>query len=133
MKKLTLLAIAFILFTFNAKAQFYESGCGWVFKSTENVLVFKTKKKQYGNARIEFYYNSDCDKKLLISYGDGSTESYYFKTTRIKNKGYTDDGDYFESFDMYNYADGTRVRFQIVMAKNPYLRMFYANGFAEFS
>jgi hypothetical protein len=131
MKKLLLL-VAVLLAT-NVNAQFSESGCGWVFKSSEVCIGGKGIKPIFRTVDTKISYNTNCKGHLYIEYPNGSIDKYYFNSTSPKSTGYNNDGDYYEVYVMYDYSTGKRTDLQIVKGSEAYVRLLSSGYYTELS
>ncbi len=134
MKKLTLLLIATLVLCLSSYAQMESKGCGWVFRSTKNVLYTKSddyKRRATGN--IEIYYDETCEKYLRICYVNGKNEYYYPASEKPIKRGATGGG---EEYNLYKLRDARTkevVYLQIIKGEfDTTIRLHYSDGYAEF-
>jgi hypothetical protein len=130
MKKITLIALAFL--ALNLNAQFSEADCGWKFESFQNYSYIGSKLVLQNETKTSFFFNDDCKNNMWITFESGAVDKYYFISLNPIRKGRIDSGENYDIYKMYNYKTDKAVEFQIIYAKRPFVRLIYSNGYTEF-
>jgi hypothetical protein len=94
--------------------------------------------KEYGEKAIYFSrvsklsYNEN-DNGLMIIYTDGQTETLHLTQVEPIFTSNTDAGHKYDVHEMLNYTTFTGLYLQIIFAEKVVMRLFYPNGFREYS
>jgi len=130
MKKLITLCMLIIAMQLNS--QMVKTNHGWDYYS--KLYLFK----EYGEKAIYFSrvsklsYNEN-DNGLMIIYTDGQTETLYLTQVEPIFTSKTDAGHKYDVHEMLNYTTYTGLYLQIIFAEKVVMRLFYPNGFREYS
>jgi hypothetical protein len=131
MKKLLLLT--FIILTNISYSQFANKGCGWEYKSTQNVTYFTDgRPKLYRNGNVELYYNETCENYLRICYVDGSNEYYYPTKESPVVTDKTIGGYVYNLYKLKQYVTKEVIYLQIIYSNPAVIRIHYGDGYNEF-
>jgi len=130
MKKLITLCMLIIAMQLNS--QMVKTNHGWDYYS--KLYLFK----EYGEKAIYFSRVSklsfnENDNGLMIIYTDGQTETLYLTQVEPIFTSKTDAGHKYDVHEMLNYTTYTGLYLQIIFAKKVVMRLFYPNGFREYS
>ena len=77
-------------------------------------------------------YNED-DNGLMIIYTDGQTETLYLTQVEPIFTSKTDAGHKYDVHEMLSYTTYTGLYLQIIFGEKVVMRLFYPNGFREYS
>jgi hypothetical protein len=130
MKKLITLCMVIIAMQLNS--QMVKTTHGWNYYSKSYLF------KEYGEKPIYFLrvsklsYNEN-DNGLMIIYTDGQTETLYLTQVEPIFTSNTDAGHKYDVHEMLNYTTFTGLYLQIIFAEKTVMRLFYPNGFREYS
>jgi hypothetical protein len=69
----------------------------------------------------------------MIIYTDGQTETLYLTQVEPIFTSNTDAGHKYDVHEMLNYTTFTGLYLQIIFAEKTVMRLFYPNGFREYS
>jgi hypothetical protein len=130
MKKITTLILMMI--AISSYSQMVRTNHGWDYYSKTYSF------KEYGEKAIYFSrvsklsYNEN-DNGLMIIYTDGQTETLHLTQVEPIFTSNTDAGHKYDVHEMLNYTTYTGLYLQIIFAEKVVMRLFYPNGFREYS
>jgi len=121
-----------LIIAMQLNSQMVKTNHGWDYYS--KLYLFK----EYGEKAIYFSrvsklsYNEN-DNGLMIIYTDGQTETLYLTQVEPIFTSKTDAGHKYDVHEMLNYTTYTGLYLQIIFAEKVVMRLFYPNGFREYS
>lgn len=130
MKKLITLCMIIIAMQLNS--QMIKTNHGWNYYSKSYFFKEYGEKPVYFSRVSKLSYNED-DNGLMIIYTDGQTETLYLTQVDPIFKSETDAGHKYDVHEMLNYTTYTGLYLQIIFAEKVVMRLFYPNGFREYS
>lgn len=130
MKKLITLCMIIIAMQLNS--QMIKTNHGWNYYSKSYFFKEYGEKPVYFSRVSKLSYNED-DNGLMIIYTDGQTETLYLTQVDPIFKSETDAGHKYDVHEMLNYTTYTGLYLQIIFAEKVVIRLFYPNGFKEYS
>lgn len=130
MKKLITLCMIIIAMQLNS--QMIKTNHGWNYYSKSYFFKEYGEKPVYFSRVSKLSYNED-DNGLMIIYTDGQTETLYLTQVDPIFKSETDAGHKYDVHEMLNYTTYTGLYLQIIFAEKVVIRLFYPNGFREYS
>lgn len=131
MKKLLIIAIAFLASQMDAQISSYGNYGGWIFESKHN---YNHRTGERNNGAVEMYWNRNGGNIFEIHYANGYLDRYYISQEypTYWTTGYTKDGDYYDAFYLRSLNNGKMLRIQVVKNRNPYIRLHYKEGPIDF-
>ena len=130
MKKLITLCMIIIAMQLNS--QMIKTNHGWNYYSKSYFFKEYGEKPVYFSRVSKLSYNED-DNGLMIIYTDGQTETLYLTQVDPIFKSETDAGHKYDVHEMLNYTTYTGLYLQIIFTEKVVMRLFYPNGFREYS
>lgn len=130
MKKLITLCMIIIAMQLNS--QMVKTNHGWNYYSKSYFFKEYGEKPVYFSRVSKLSYNED-DNGLMIIYTDGQTETLYLTQVDPIFKSETDAGHKYDVHEMLNYTTYTGLYLQIIFTEKVVMRLFYPNGFREYS
>jgi hypothetical protein len=130
MKKLITLCMIIIAMQLNS--QMIKTNHGWNYYSKSYFFKEYGEKPVYFSRVSKLSYNED-DNGLMIIYTDGQTETLYLTQVDPIFKSETDAGHKYDIHEMLNYTTYTGLYLQIIFTEKVVMRLFYPNGFREYS
>ena len=130
MKQITILILMMV--TMSSYSQMVKTKHGWDYYSKTYSF------KEYGEKAIYFSrvsklsYNEN-DNGLMIIYTDGQTETLHLTQVEPIFTSETSEGHKYDVHEMLNYTTYTGLYLQIIFAEKVVMRLFYPNGFREYS
>jgi hypothetical protein len=130
MKKLITLCMIIIAMQLNS--QMVKTTHGWNYYSKSYLFKEYGEKPIYFSRVSKLSYNEN-DNGLMIIYTDGQTETFYLTQVEPIFTSNTDAGHKYDVHEMLNYTTYTGLYLQIIFAEKVVMRLFYPNGFREYS
>lgn len=130
MKKLITLGILIIAMQLNS--QMVKTKHGWDYYSKLYSFKEYGEKPTYFRQPSKLSYNEN-DNGLMIIYTNGQTETLYLTQVEPIFTSETSEGHKYDVHEMLNYTTYTGLYLQIVFAEKVVMRLFYPNGFREYS
>lgn len=140
-----LLLVTLIILTNTCYSQFLTKGCGWEFRSKNNISFHSiTKKRTWNRGNIELYYNETCERSLKICYIKGSKqESYHFQDIGlieyyipVNESPVTADrivnGVGYNTYKLREHTTKEPITLQIIYSNPPVIKVQYQNDYIEF-
>ena len=121
-----------MMVTMSSYSQMVKTKHGWDYYS--KLYSFQ----EYGEKAIYFPQPSklsfnENDNGLMIIYTNGQRETYYLTQVNPIFTSENDAGYKYDLHEMLNYATYTGLYLQIIFAEKVVMRLFYPNGFREYS
>jgi hypothetical protein len=130
MKKLIILCM--IIMAMQLNSQIVKTNHGWNYYSKSYFFKEYGEKPVYFSRVSKLSYNEN-DNGLMIIYTDGQTETLYLTQVDPIFKSETDAGHKYDVHEMLNYTTYTGLYLQIIFTEKVVMRLFYPNGFREYS
>jgi hypothetical protein len=130
MKKLITLCMIIIAMQLNS--QMVKTTHGWNYYSKSYFFKEYGEKPVYFSRVSKLSYNED-DNGLMIIYTDGQTETLYLTQVDPIFTSNTNAGHKYDVHEMLNYTTFTGLYLQIIFSEKVVMRLFYPNGFREYS
>jgi hypothetical protein len=130
MKKLITLCMIIIAMQLNS--QMVKTNHGWNYYSKSYFFKEYGEKPVYFSRVSKLSFNEN-DNGLMIIYTDGQTETLYLTQVDPIFTSNTDAGHKYDVHEMLNYTTYTGLYLQIIFAEKVVMRLFYPNGFREYS
>lgn len=130
MKKLITLCMIIIAMQLNS--QIVKTSYGWNYYSKTYLFKEYGEKSVYFSRVSKLSYNEN-DNRLMIIYTDGQTETLYLTQVEPIFISKTTEGHKYNVHEMLNYTTYTGLYLQIIFAEKVVMRLFYPNGFREYS
>jgi hypothetical protein len=130
MKKLITLCMIIIAMQLNS--QMIKTNHGWNYYSKSYFFKEWGEKPVYFSRVSKLSYNED-DNGLMIIYTDGQTETLYLTQVEPIFTSKTDAGHKYDVHEMLSYTTYTGLYLQIIFGEKVVIRLFYPNGFREYS
>ena len=130
MKQITILILMMVTMSSYSQMVKTKHGCDYYSKTYSF--------KEYGEKAIYFSrvsklsYNEN-DNGLMIIYTDGQTETLHLTQVEPIFTSETSEGHKYDVHEMLNYNTYTGLYLQIIFAEKVVMRLFYPNGFREYS
>jgi hypothetical protein len=127
-----IITLILMMITLCSYSQMVKTNHGWDYYSKTYSF------KEYGEKAIYFSrvsklsYNEN-DNGLMIIYTDGQTETLHLTQVEPIFTSNTDAGHKYDVHEMLNYTTFTGLYLQIIFAEKVVMRLFYPNGFREYS
>jgi hypothetical protein len=130
MKKLIILCM--IIMAMQLNSQIVKTNHGWNYYSKTYFFKEYGEKPVYFSRVSKLSYNED-DNGLMIIYTDGQTETLYLTQVEPIFTSKTDAGHKYDVHEMLSYTTYTGLYLQIIFGEKVVMRLFYPNGFREYS
>ena len=121
-----------IIIAMQLNSQMIKTNHGWNYYSKSYFFKEYGEKPVYFSRVSKLSYNED-DNGLMIIYTDGQTETLYLTQVDPIFKSETDAGHKYDVHEMLNYTTYTGLYLQIIFTEKVVMRLFYPNGFREYS
>jgi hypothetical protein len=127
-----IITLLLVMLTMSSYSQMVRTKHGWDYYSKSYFF------KEYGEKEIHFpqpsklSYNED-DNGLMIIYTNGQRETYHLTQVNPIFTSETESGNKYELHEMLNYTTYTGLYLQIIFSEKVVMRVFYPNGFREYS
>lgn len=121
-----------IIMAMQLNSQIVKTNHGWNYYSKSYFFKEYGEKPVYFSRVSKLSYNED-DNGLMIIYTDGQTETLYLTQVDPIFKSETDAGHKYNVHEMLNYTTYTGLYLQIIFTEKVVMRLFYPNGFREYS
>ena len=130
MKKLITLIL--VMTTMSSYSQMVKTKHGWDFYSKTYSFREYGEKPVYFSRVSKLSFNEN-DNGLMIIYTNGQRETYHLTQVDPIFTSETDAGHKYDLHGMLNYTTYTGLYLQIIFAEKVVMRLFYPNGFREYS
>ena len=130
MKKLVISILMMV--TMSSYSQMVKTKHGWDFYSKTYSFQEYGEKATYFSRVSKLSFNEN-DNGLMIIYTNGQTETYHLTQVDPIFTSETDAGHKYDLHGMLNYTTYTGLYLQIIFAEKVVMRLFYPNGFREYS
>ena len=121
-----------MMITISSYSQMVKTKHGWNYYSKSYFFKEWGEKPVYFSRVSKLSYNEN-DNGLMIIYTDGQTETLYLTQVDPIFKSETDAGHKYDVHEMLNYTTYTGLYLQIIFTEKVVMRLFYPNGFREYS
>ena len=130
MKKIITLLL--VMLTMSSYSQMVKTKHGCDYYSKTYLFQEYGQKPTYFPQPSKLSYNED-DNGLMIIYTNGQRETYHLTQVDPIFKSETDAGHKYDVHEMLNYTTYTGLYLQIIFSEKVVMRLFYPNGFREYS
>ena len=121
-----------IIIAMQLNSQMVKTNHGWNYYSKSYFFKEYGEKPVYFSRVSKLSFNEN-DNGLMIIYTDGQTETLYLTQVDPIFTSNTDAGQKYDEHEMLNYTTYTGLYLQIIFAEKVVMRLFYPNGFREYS
>lgn len=121
-----------MMVTISSYSQMVKTKHGWDFYSKLYFFQEYGEKATYFPQPSKLSFNEN-DNGLMIIYTNGQTETYHLTQVDPIFTSETDAGHKYDLHGMLNYTTYTGLYLQIIFAEKIVMRLFYPNGFREYS
>lgn len=121
-----------IIMAMQLNSQIVKTNHGWNYYSKTYFFKEYGEKPVYFSRVSKLSYNED-DNGLMIIYTDGQTETLYLTQVEPIFTSKTDAGHKYDVHEMLSYTTYTGLYLQIIFGEKVVMRLFYPNGFREYS
>ena len=121
-----------IIMAMQLNSQIVKTNHGWNYYSKSYFFKEYGEKPVYFSRVSKLSYNEN-DNGLMIIYTDGQTETLYLTQVEPIFTSKTDAGHKYDVHEMLSYTTYTGLYLQIIFGEKVVMRLFYPNGFREYS
>ena len=124
--------ILMMMITASLYSQMVKTKHGWSYYSEIYSFQKYGEKATPISGRTKLSFNKN-NNGLMIIYSNEQIDTFYLTQVDPIFKSETDAGYKYNLYEMLNYKTYMRLRFQIIFAEKTIIRLFYLNGWREYS
>ena len=121
-----------MMITASSYSQMVKTKHGWSYYSELYSFQKYGEKATPTSGRTKLSFNKN-NNGLMIIYTNGQRETYHLTQVDPIFKSETDAGHKYDVHEMLNYTTYTGLYLQIIFSEKVVMRLFYPNGFREYS
>jgi hypothetical protein len=127
-----IITLLLMMTTMSSYSQMVKTKHGWDYYSKSYLFQEYGEKAIYFPKPSKLSFNEN-DNGLMIIYTNGQRETYYLTQVNPIFTSENGAGYKYDLHEMLNYATYTGLYLQIIFAEKVVMRLFYPNGFREYS